>query len=246
MSRPMRVSHALLLLAFLLFAAAETHADTFTITGGNVSMSLARGSFRVSNYEVRWDQNSFVRGGVSDSSGQSSQVNCAGGGLCSGGSGAYVTGSTRLPTEVPGSFNIPGTLPDGPPGSVSIGGRFNGSLLSFSTASFLFPEDPNTADGLVTITTHFTASGAIMVQNIAPNFQTTQVFAGDFLGSGTATFVFGYVSSSVHVLELRSANYQFEPVPEPATLLLLGTGVAGLAARQRRRSRLRKLQKSVS
>jgi hypothetical protein len=35
--------------------------------------------------------------------------------------------------------------------------------------------------------------------------------------------------------QLLGSRYEFAPVPEPATLLLLGSGVAGLAVRRRRR-----------
>jgi hypothetical protein len=246
MFRLERVLPALLLLALVIFSAAEARADTLVINGGSVNMTYVAGKWRLGNYDIRWDQGSFVRGSQTDQPGQSSFPSCNG--PCAHGSTAVVNGSSNLPTSLPGSFNIPGTIPGDPtlPTSMrSIGGRFNGSLLSFTSGPFVIPDDPHTADGLVTITTNFTAAGTIMVQNIAPDFQTTQVFAGDFLGSGTVTFTFGYVSSFIHTLELRSASYQFQPTPEPATLVLLGSGIAGLAARQRRRSRRRKLQKIV-
>jgi hypothetical protein len=246
MSRLTRVSPVLLLLALFLFASVEARADAIAITGGSVTMSYVASKWRSSFFDVRWGENSFVRGGVSDTGLASPQTQCLGGPPCPAGSNTFLTSKYILRTETPGSFFIPGALPDGPTGTVSQGGRFEGSLLSFSSGSFPFPEDPHTEDGLVTITSHFTMSGQIVVLNIAPDFKLNQVFAGDFLGSGTAIFTFGYFASTIHTLELKSVKYQFEPVPEPTTLVLLGSGIAGLAARQRRRSRLRSLQKAVS
>ena len=255
MFRPTRVLPALLPLALLLFAPAVVRADPLTINSGSVvSMTYVAGSWRIGSYDIRWAQDSYVRGNQTDQSGQSSQLRCNA--PCGSGSVASVTGSSNLPTSVPGSFFIPGTLPIDPnvnPALRSIGGRFNGSLLSFTSGTFVMPDGPATNDGLIAITTQFTASGTIIVQNISGvDNSLTQVFAGDFIGSGTATFTFGYVSSFLHVLELKSARYRFDgggfpqPVPEPSTLVLLGSGVAGLAARQRRRSRRRKLQEEVS
>ena len=245
MFRPTRVSPALLLLALLFFAAAESRADTIGVTGGNFTASYIAGKWRSNSYDIHWGENSSIRGGVTDQSFSAPRAQC-GSAPCAPGSDASVTMISGLPNEIPGSFFIPGTLPEGPSFLYSVGGRFDGSSLSFASGAFVFPDGPPTDTGLVSVVTRFTMSGTILVQNIAPDFQRTQVFAGDFIGSGTATFTFGYISPFIHTLELKSVNYQFQPTPEPATLILLGSGVAGLAARQRRRSRLRKLQKSVS
>ena len=54
-------------------------------------------------------------------------------------------------------------------------------------------------------------------------------------GTGTATV--GFVrQSSLPAWSYDSALYQFEPVPEPGTLFLVATTLAGLAVRRRQAS----------
>jgi hypothetical protein len=53
-------------------------------------------------------------------------------------------------------------------------------------------------------------------------------------GRGTLTLELTPNESGEPVWEFAGASYEFEPIPEPTTLLLFGTGALGLAARHRR------------
>jgi hypothetical protein len=58
------------------------------------------------------------------------------------------------------------------------------------------------------------------------------------IGSGTATLDVIANQSGDALWELSSLRYDFAPTPEPATVLLVGTGMFALAARRYRRRRL--------
>ncbi len=47
-------------------------------------------------------------------------------------------------------------------------------------------------------------------------------------------------SQTTRSYEVIGVSYNFTAVPEPATMILLGTGLAGIAARGRKRRRARK------
>ncbi|HEX6183679.1 MAG TPA: PEP-CTERM sorting domain-containing protein [Pyrinomonadaceae bacterium] len=240
-----RISRALLLLpALLLFTSDEAHADPIIVSGGFVRMAQIPDSgrgWRIGSFDASWAGGSFVRGSASDRSGQRFGCNVP----CPVGSTAVMSGFSSLPTDIPGSFNFPGFFPpDMPQFMTSHGGLFNGSLLSFTTGSFVIPANPQTFDGLVSVTVPFTMSGHIMITNLSPTSGATLVFSEQVVGSGMALITFDFVDAFLGTGQqytVRSVNFQFQQTPEPATLALLGSGLAGLAARYRRRLRRRKV-----
>lgn len=109
-------------------------------------------------------------------------------------------------------------------------------LLNISAAEFALPLDPSIPS--LTFSSTFTLNGKLNLRRgNGPNSQLINL-----TGTGIATAVYSHDKNFPSLWHLQSLNYTFQPTPtpEPTTLLLLGTGIAGVAAKVYRRRRGRK------
>jgi len=215
------LSFTLAALTFCSLIPTEVHADPLVINSGYIFSQGLGSSFSTYNF-------SGPQISVQGSSGDTfiSARACS---PCSSGA-AFTLSPLASFSSGGGTVVLNGTTYSGI--------YFSGSL-HISGPNFTVPV--TTSDQFLEITVPFELTGNLIGDTFDPiSSQSNIVFSTILTGQGLVTFRYSvsqFNGSTQYNYLSSTFNFQPAPVPEPATLLLLSTGLAGVAARVRKRRR---------
>lgn len=199
-------------------------ADTIAITAGTLTGEPFGARIHLEGSGLVLDGSGDVTGGRWEL-----------GGFCRGTPDVCGPGSTASLLASWNDHDFPGqaTL-DGRTFIVGMQTTTQGSAFVEFTGSVLLPQFTGTER--ITVSAPFDFRGSIWTPIDEVTGNATLVF---LTGRGTATINMIWNTTAGGAWEFQNALYQFsasDPVPEPATMLLVGSGIAALTIRRRARS----------